>query len=72
MAYESNHAASGMGSLLPGIAAMVPVKLLVGECAIRDPLDMGVFWDREEHSALVMTNLRGVLAMEYFKGRFSK
>lgn len=72
MAYGSNPAASGMGSLLPGITAVVPVKLLMGERAPRDPLDTEIFWDREEPSALVMTNLWGALAMEYFKGRFSK
>lgn len=72
MAYRSKPAASGMRSLLPGITAMVPVELLVGEHAPREPLDIGIFWDREEPSALVMTNPWGALAMEYFKGRFRK
>lgn len=61
-----------MGSLLTGITAVVPVELLVGEHAPGEPLDMGIFRDREKPSALVMTNPWGALAMEYFRGRFSK
>lgn len=60
------------GGSTPGNCCNGSSKAPDGRTCSKTPLDREILWDREEPSALVMTNPWGALAMEYYTGRFGK